>query len=366
MTRVPAGLSCYLPRARASGSATCSGMAAAPLVLPDNSVSCGFGLTSSTAGSVFSLAELQLKPRAGAAAHTSPAAAATTAAGDAMLYAVEWTTVEAAMPPVSFATPARTALARWSLTLDTGFGAPAAAAERRTAGHAVNAVARQVQALQSALQWARAHPGARAAMAVCGLPEGCVVSPAATGASAAPASIALMRVAAQEAPTLAWTTCASDAVAPCPAPAPAVADSFAVASSGGAWLAPRLIAHVDASSTAAASSLRALPLDPATVFRGTVLVSGGLGDIGLLAAQWVAATAPAARLVLLSRSGRSDRVAALASQPRTVTSAPAVIVARCDVASRDEVEGLVAHLAATGGTLCLKDCETNAPCVLRL
>lgn len=373
VTRVPAGLSCYLPGAGTSGSATYSGAAAAPLVLPDDSVSCSFGLTSCIAGSVFSLADLQLKPRAGAAAHSSPATAATTAASNNMLYAVEWTTVEAAVPPLSFALPGRTALAQWSLTLDTAFGSPAAATQRHTAGHAVKTVARQVQALQSALQSGQVHPGVRAAMTVRGLPEGCVTSPAAARLSAAPRSIALMRVAAQEAPTVVWTTCASDAAAACPAPAPAVADSFAVASSGGAWLAPRLIAHVNASSTAAASSLRALPLDPAAAFRGTVLVSGGLGDIGLLAAQWVAATAPAARLVLLSRSGHSDRVAALASQLRFAAGVPAVTVARCDVASRDEMEGLVAHLAAAGGTVdcaCIRPLyfeklQENVPCLLR-
>ena len=360
VTRVPAAMSCYQAGAHASGAATsCSGTAAPPLVLPDNSVSCSFGLAAPGDATVFSLVDLQLKPRGGAALRTAPAAAAAAAdaPGGSMLYALEWTAVEPAAPAALATATTGPLAARWSLQLASEGAAPAAAAEQRhvaAAGHGPRAVADQMRALQSALTaaagWADA-PMVRAAMSVRGLPEGTASSPAAVRLSAAPAAIALMRVAAQEAPAVAWTTCAFDGTSPREPPAPAAADSFAVACTGGAWLAPRLVAHSDAASAAAAPPQAAATLSPAEAFCGTVLVSGGLGDIGLLAAQWVAATAPAARLVLLSRSGRSSRAADLAARLHAAPGAPCVTAARCDVGSRDEVEALVACLAAAGATV---------------
>lgn len=357
VTRVPAALSCYQPGAHASGgSTTCSGAAAPPLVLPDNSVSCSFGLAGPGDGTVFSLADLQLKPRGGSALRTAPAAAAAAAdaPGGSTLYAVEWTAVEPAVPAALATATGSPLAARWSLQLASGGAAPVAAARQHrlaAASHGSRAVTCQVQALQSALTAAAGQSGApvvRAAMSVRGLPEGTTSSPAAVRLSAAPAAIALMRVAAQEAPAVAWTTCAFDGTSTQEPTAPAAADSFAVACTGGAWLAPRLAAHSDAASAAAAPSPTAAALSPAETFCGTVLVSGGLGDIGLLAAQWVAASAPAARLVLLSRSGRSSRVADLAARLHAAPGAPRVTAARCDVGSRDEVEALVACLAAAG------------------
>ena len=360
VTRVPAGLSCYQPAARAAdgGRGAFGGMAAAPLVLPDASVSCGFGLTSAAGRPVFSLADLQLKPRAGAAPRSAAAAAAAAAPDNSMLYAVEWVAVESASLSAASAPahPARPASARWSIQLRGGGSEPATATWRHrkaTAGHGVRAVARQVQALQRVLTAAaaRAAGAARgAAMAVRGLPEGCAMSPAAARLSAAPTVVALVRVAAQEVAAVGWTTCAVDAAAPRVGPAPAAADSFAVASTGGVWLSPRLMAHSDVASAAATVSRGGL-LPASAAFNGTVLVSGGLGDIGLLATRWVAAAAPAARLVLLSRSGRSAQVAALAAGLAAAPGASCFTVAHCDVSSRDEVEGLVAHLRAAGDAL---------------
>ena len=64
---------------------------------------------------------------------------------------------------------------------------------------------------------------------------------------------------------------------------------------------------------------------------GRVLVTGGLGEIGSLAGQWVAAAHPHCGLQLLGRSGRSTH------PPTLLQSAQACItLTRCDVASAEE------------------------------
>ena len=75
---------------------------------------------------------------------------------------------------------------------------------------------------------------------------------------------------------------------------------------------------------------------------GSVLVSGGTGDIGRLASRWLAATHTSAHVCLLGRGGRSPQSAAAVSQHHRVT------VAATNVASDSDLAGLVQRLASMG------------------
>lgn len=78
--------------------------------------------------------------------------------------------------------------------------------------------------------------------------------------------------------------------------------------------------------------------------RGSVLVTGGLGDIGQLAGQWVAGTAAGAHVWLLGRSGRAAQhmAASLASHDDCVSMAAG------DVSVQADMAGVMHVLAAAG------------------
>ncbi len=82
--------------------------------------------------------------------------------------------------------------------------------------------------------------------------------------------------------------------------------------------------------------------------RGTALVTGGTGEIGPHLVRWLAERG-AENAVLTSRSGVSleaaRKVAELAATGTSVT------LVRCDIASRSDVEGLLATIAASGPPL---------------
>jgi pimaricinolide synthase PimS2 len=83
--------------------------------------------------------------------------------------------------------------------------------------------------------------------------------------------------------------------------------------------------------------------------RGTVLVTGGTGAIGVRLADWLAERATA-RVVLTSRSGPGAAgVPRLAA--RLAAAGSAVAVLSSDVARRDEVAGLLRWVAAAGPAL---------------
>ena len=78
--------------------------------------------------------------------------------------------------------------------------------------------------------------------------------------------------------------------------------------------------------------------------RGSVLVTGGLGDIGQLAGHWVAGAAEGAHVWLLGRSGR-------AAQPLAASLARhngCVSMAAADVAAQADMADLLQRIAAAG------------------
>ncbi|MFD7668473.1 type I polyketide synthase [Streptomyces sp. NPDC059788] len=82
--------------------------------------------------------------------------------------------------------------------------------------------------------------------------------------------------------------------------------------------------------------------------RGTVLVTGGTGQVGPYLVRWLAERG-AERVVMTSRSGPS--AASVATLAALAEAGAEVCMVACDVAQRSEVEGLLSHLASDGPPL---------------
>ncbi|WP_433733313.1 type I polyketide synthase [Nocardia sp. CA-129566] len=83
--------------------------------------------------------------------------------------------------------------------------------------------------------------------------------------------------------------------------------------------------------------------------RGTVLITGGTGGLGMQVARWLAGNG-AERLVLVSRRGpAAPGIADLAAE--LTATGIAVTVAACDVADREAMAGLLEQIAADGPAL---------------
>ncbi len=82
--------------------------------------------------------------------------------------------------------------------------------------------------------------------------------------------------------------------------------------------------------------------------RGTVLVTGGTGSIGLHLSPWLAGRG-ARRLVLPTRSGPTPALAAHAAD--LAAAGTAVDVVACDIAERSALAGLLTRIDATGPAL---------------
>lgn len=133
------------------------------------------------------------------------------------------------------------------------------------------------------------------------------------------------------------------------------ADAYGAAVAGGALLLPRLGALADAPpgqqpaerGMAAGTGLARLA--------GRVLVSGGLGDLGLLTAAWLAQTT-GTHAVLLGRVPHSRQLpAALLARGSPVSTAMADVASREDVAAlaslNDSSSQLLCGIIHAGGTL---------------
>ncbi|WP_220450130.1 type I polyketide synthase [Kitasatospora xanthocidica] len=98
--------------------------------------------------------------------------------------------------------------------------------------------------------------------------------------------------------------------------------------------------------------------------RGTVLLTGGTGSIGVCIGPWLAEHG-APRVVLTSRSGPSaPGVAALAAA--VANGGSAVEVVSCDLADRGQATGLVAWIEASGPGLSTVLHSANAPYLARV
>ncbi len=98
--------------------------------------------------------------------------------------------------------------------------------------------------------------------------------------------------------------------------------------------------------------------------RGTVLLTGGTGSIGVCIAPWLAEHR-APRVVLTSRSGPSaPGVAQLAA--RVAEGGSAVEVVCCDTAVREQVSGLVDYVQRSGPALSTVLHSANAPYLSRV
>lgn len=362
-TRVPVGLSAYCADGGGSASNAQSaerlshGSSHVPALRADNSVSTGFAMASPAGACVFNLADLQLRPvqlgaRPAAAAATAVAKAA--AASPQMLYTLEWAASEAATTLAHPASERRSSLAAGAWRLVVGgtstapLRAPKTAALKKNMDRAGAAI-RQLHRVQVAASASASGSAARRVLLHSrGLPEDASRRPTGFRRSTAEGR-ALLRVAAQEVAATAWSSVSADELscaAQQAAAAPLTADAFGVACSAGLWLVPRLAAagRATASGVAPGGSLMRGGSSGAPMFTGTVLVTGGLGDIGFLVAMWLASSAGGgARIVLLGRSGRAAKLAAAPPDLKCVISA-----AQCDVGSAAEVAALVARLRGEG------------------
>ena len=113
-------------------------------------------------------------------------------------------------------------------------------------------------------------------------------------------------------------------------------DSDSASYAGGVGLTSRL-------TYGGGAGLTSTPRPPTS---GTSLVSGGLGGLGLLAADWVARSGPpASRIILLGRSGRGD---ARSSAALSAWPGGGLVVARsADVGSAADTAGVAAGVRAS-------------------
>ena len=183
------------------------------------------------------------------------------------------------------------------------------------------------------------------ASAVDGLPISCCGSGASDGLGAAGLAGLLRSVAREQPGTSFYSMLSSSYSASPPAQQQAerVADAYGSVTAGGTFLLPRLAAStgsqpVQHDAGAAAAAVPGLA--------GWVLVSGGLGDLGLLAGTWLAG-ATGTHAVLLGRSPHGNRLPAALLGSSSLVSA-----ALADAASREDVAVLVGLDGCDARPLC--------------
>jgi hypothetical protein len=103
-------------------------------------------------------------------------------------------------------------------------------------------------------------------------------------------AMGLLRAAAAERNSMAWRSVSALAVAPCEwarrhSLAPPLGDGFGVAYGGGAWSVPHLRVAGVPGRRMVGLSIRMDTSNPALC--GSIIVTGGLGDLGVLTGAWV-------------------------------------------------------------------------------
>lgn len=124
------------------------------------------------------------------------------------------------------------------------------------------------------------------------------------------------------------------------------ADAYGSAAAGGLLLLPRLTAFAAGGHEQRQQDLRALATS-APGLTGRVLVSGGLGDLGMLVGAWLAQQQPGAHAVLLGRAAHSRQWPAAVLAGGGLVSA-----AMADVASREDVAAMSACSGTSRKPLC--------------
>ena len=342
VTRVPAGLHAFAITGRMAAqdsfaSATLVGLTADGTAVSDYKLSSNTG-----GGSAMAISGMLFKPVSQRSAPlSSPSAAAIAGSPQDAVYKLTWAVAEPAAgrvgPPAQ-----RRPLLTWHAMSPGGARTAALLVASSSTGNALAASLRFIQS-QAAAGSARAasvrlHTSTTPADAELGCAgasskwDGAALGEA--GASG------LLRVAAQEFPGTSWQHYAGSNAAAASSLRPT--DAFGTSSQCGLTLAPRLQHSQEPAGKGPFTLGQAQ-----NHIAGSVIVTGGLGDIGSLSAAWAAEARPGAHLYLIGRSGR-------ASQPlpqALLSGAVAVHVVRCDGAQACEVDALVRGIREAGPPL---------------
>ena len=279
-------------------------------------------------GSAASMRELLAKPMARA-----PSAAPETAVQEraSMLYTLHWKAAEAAQAgPLSVGRPRsmRRAL-KWRTF---GQSADSLSLGNSSPGQATVTSLARIQLVLAGRQGRSAGLQLHTSGVVSSRPgKPGRLDDAVTAAGAS----GLLKTASQENPALKWQAYATSAFASTPstfAQAAAGSDAFGIKTSDGVAYLPQLLPNKPISA--------ALSAAPTSGHPGSILISGGLGDIGSMLAAWAGHNL-AVHVHLLGRTGHVQRALRAA-----VAAMPHVTVTRCDVASAEET-----HALAPGGPL---------------
>lgn len=328
-TRVPAAMSAY-SQGTTFNDGNSFGTALLKSSRNDSVAVIDFRLDSNVSSSYHvELASFQLKPtRSNTIASASTGVAAIF---DGMQYAVEWT----ASTTASYMTgPMCPSPGSWSLVPYEGGHQQWYHSIGRDASEVASM---QLQALQMQINVPASHPKNCITLQTAGPPSAMALachSVYRSGGSSAACAWALLHVVAQENADLLCRSFGLDIAVDKNMPALPESDSFGSLTSGGLWFVPQLRKCMNPLPSPS-------PALDANMY-STVLVTGGLGDIGLLVGFWVAVTWPGTRVVLLSRNGSSSRRSLCMSN----ISVPITAV-RCDTSSLCELTSLAADLQAS-------------------
>lgn len=373
-TRVPAGLGAFVAAVDASGSLRASWTASAAVVggASDGAVALSYGLAAAEASTAcLQIGEMLFKP-VGGRPHAAPAAAASAAAREQeeaaqLIYVVSWEASHSTAPLVQ---QQPLSAMRHSLRWDLDNGSHV----RLHAGSGAAAF----DALQTSLKLLQSVTATRARPTVSLSTQ--LLMPGMRRSSPAHAAVAgLVKVAARESSGQHFAHFTHHAfAAQAERLPPQLSDMFGVGvagkwgtgggaacmlccrigmwsielritlpncvllclpAAGGALYTPRMVAVPQEAALAPLPPNRDVRLS----MHGSMLITGGLGDIGQLAGHWVAATAARSHVWLLGRSGRSARsmAAALSGHRGCVSTAAA------DAASRADMAGLLGLVASS-------------------
>ena len=295
---------------------------------PDDSALSSYWLASPDSGGA-SMQQLLAKPMTGAP-RAAPKSAAQEQSG--MLYTLHWKAAEAAAvgaapAPAARARPRRHALA-WRTIGRHGASRPADTlllGSSAVGGMSAAGLARIQQVLAGGFGEAAGLQLRTSAFSSSGPGKPGRLS----SASAAAGASGLLRTAAQEFPAMKWQAQAGDALASRQSAAAAAGigtDAFGVRMSDGVAFLPQMLPAQPELATSGAA--------PLSGQSGSVIISGGLGDIGAMLGVW-AGQNPALHVHLLGRSGHVPP-----SLSATIAGIHYVTISRCDVGTPEETRAL--------------------------